>query len=221
VSGASSDSDTPFVKTRMASRFRGFLPVVIDMEMGGFDNRSDAVLEMAAVLLAFDEEGRLGMEERVAVNVQPFEGARILDEALKVNRIDPHDPLRHALPEREALDRLFPPIRAAVKREGCQRAVLVGHNAHFDLGFLNAMVERTAYKRNPFHPFTVFDTATLAALVHGQTVLAKACLHAGFEWDNRQAHGALYDAEMTARLFCSIVNRWDTQGPLAPVTAGE
>lgn len=192
----------------MASRFRGFLPVVIDMEMGGFDCHTDAVLEIAAVLLGFDDASQLGVGERIALHVQAFPGARILDEALKVNKIDPHCPLRHAVEEKEALDQVFAPIRKAMKAEGCKRAVLVGHNAHFDLGFLNAMVTRTAHKKNPFHPFTVFDTATLGGLAYGQTVLAKACKEAGLDFDGKQAHGALYDAEMTAQLFCSIVNLW-------------
>ncbi len=192
----------------MAARFRGFLPVVVDMEMGGFDAATDAVLEIGAVILGFDAEGRLGAGERVGVPVAPFAGARILPEALKVNRIDPYDPLRHALEEREALELIFAPIRRAMKEQGCKRAVLVGHNAHFDLAFLLAMVARTGHKRNPFHPFTVFDTATLAGLAYGQTVLAKACAEAGLAWDGKQAHSALYDAEMTARLFCAIVNAW-------------
>lgn len=195
-------------KGLMASRFRGFLPVVVDMEMGGFDAATDAVLEIAAVILGFDREGRMGVGERIGVHVSPFEGARILDEALKVNKIDPFNPLRHAVEEREALDLVFAPIRRAMKDEGCKRAVMVGHNAHFDLGFLNAMVARTGYKRNPFHPFTVFDTATLSGLAYGQTVLAKACGEAGLDWDGKQAHGALYDAEMTALLYCGIVNAW-------------
>ncbi|HET19269.1 MAG TPA: ribonuclease T [Chromatiales bacterium] len=192
----------------MTRRFRGFLPVVVDMEMGGFDCTTDAVLEIGAVILGFDAEGRLGAGERVGVHVSPFEGARIMEEALKVNKIDPFNPLRHAVDEREALDLVFAPIRRAMKEEGCRRAVLVGHNAHFDLGFLNAMVARTGHKRNPFHPFTVFDTATLSGLAYGQTVLAKACAEAGLEWDGKQAHSALYDAEMTAMLYCGIVNAW-------------
>lgn len=195
-------------KSLMASRFRGFLPVVVDMEMGGFESATDAVLEIGAVILGFDEAGNLGTGERIGLHVAPFPGARILDEALKVNKIDPHNPLRHAVEEREALDLVFAPIRRAMKDTGCKRAVLVGHNAHFDLGFLNAMVNRTGHKKNPFHPFTVFDTATLGGLAYGQTVLAKACKEAGLDFDGKQAHGALYDAEMTALLFCSIVNLW-------------
>jgi ribonuclease T len=84
----------------------------------------------------------------------------------------------------------------------------VAHNAHFDLGFLNEAIARTAIKRSPFHPFSVLDTATLCGVAFGQTVLAQAALAAGMPWDNEAAHAAAYDAEKTAELFCAIVNRF-------------
>ena len=96
-----------------------------------------------------------------------------------------------------------------IRDTDCTRAVLVGHNAWFDLGFLNAAITRAGIKRNPFHPFSCFDTATLAGLAYGQTVLARAVKASGASWDGREAHSAIYDAEKTAELFCNIVNRWD------------
>jgi ribonuclease T len=44
---------------RMARRFRGFLPVVVDVETGGFNSRTDALLEIAAVLIDMDDDGQL------------------------------------------------------------------------------------------------------------------------------------------------------------------
>jgi len=132
--------------------------------------------------------------------------------ALEFTGIDPFAPERMAVSEREALDKVFKPIRRAVKASGCKRAILVGHNAAFDISFVNAAVHRTQHKRNPFHPFSTFDTATLAGLAFGQTVLAKACQAAAIAFDNREAHSALYDAEKTAELFCYIVNRWRELG---------
>lgn len=193
---------------RMSSRFRGFLPVVVDVETGGFDAHHDALLEIAAVIVSMDGEGVLTPEPVVSTHVEAFAGAHIDPKALEVNGIDPDQPLRGALPERAALDLVFKPVRAAVKASGCQRAILVGHNAAFDLGFLNAAVQRTAHKRNPFHPFSCFDTATLGGLAYGQTVLSRAVQAAGFEWNADEAHSAVYDAERTAALFCTIVNRW-------------
>ena len=256
------DSTEVVEKSPLARRFRGFLPVVVDVETAGFNPRTDALLEVAAVIIGMNEAGEVFPEHSQAFNVAPFEGANLEQAALDFTGIDPHNPLRGALDEedalrqlfqpekmaslgqltagiaheiknplnfvnnfaelnaeladeaREALDegdalrQLFQPIRKAVKAYGCNRAVLVGHNAFFDHSFLFAAAERAGIKRNPFHPFSTFDTATLAALAYEHTVLSQACKRAGIDFDNKEAHSALYDAEKTAELFCRIVNRW-------------
>ncbi len=193
-------------KSAIAQRFRGFLPVVVDLETGGFNSATDALLEIAAVLVDFNAEGQLAVEECFRYHVAPFEGANIEPASLEVTGIDPHHPLRPAIPERDALGRIFREVRQKLKETGCKRAVLVAHNAHFDLGFLNAALERTGIKRSPFHPFSVFDTATLGGIAYGQTVLARMATAAGMPWDAGAAHSAAYDAERTAELFCRIVN---------------
>jgi ribonuclease T len=192
----------------MADRFRGFLPVVVDVETGGFNSKTDALLEVAAVLVDLNHDGVLERTETIRYHVKPFEGANLEPASLAVNGIDPFHPLRPAIDERDALQRIFREIRRSVRENRCSRAILVGHNAHFDLGFLNEAVERSAIKRNPFHPFSCFDTATLCGVAYGQTVLARAVIAAGMEWDETQAHSAAYDAEMTADLFCDVVNRY-------------
>jgi len=195
-------------ESTMANRFRGFLPVVVDVETGGFNAKTDALLEIAAVLVDFGDGGILTRGETFRYHVKPFEGANMDPASLAVNGIDPHHPLRPAIDERDALQRVFREVRRAVRESRCQRAILVGHNAAFDLGFLNEAIERSAIKRNPFHPFSCFDTATLCGVAFGQTVLARAVAAAGFEWDEESAHSAAYDAEITADLFCEIVNRF-------------
>lgn len=195
-------------KSLMSRRFRGYLPVVVDVETAGFDAQKDALLEIAAVTLRMDENGRLHRHETHACHVIPFEGANLNPEALAFNGIDPYHPFRFAVSEREALQKIFQAVRRAVKDNGCNRAILVGHNAFFDLGFLNAAAARAGLKRNPFHPFSSFDTVTLAGMAYGQTVLARAVQAAGMEWDDTEAHSAIYDAERTAELFCKIINRW-------------
>jgi ribonuclease T len=190
----------------LARRFRGFLPVVIDVETGGLNASTDALLEIAAVLIVMDDQGRLQRGETHSYHVKPFIGAKIEPASLAVTGIDPFHPLRPALDEKDALQRIFKVVRDAVKSHGCKRAILVGHNASFDLGFLNAAVTRSNCKRNPFHPFSSFDTATLAGAALGQTVLAKAVLASGHAWDSAAAHAAAYDAERTADLFCQICN---------------
>jgi ribonuclease T len=191
---------------RMARRFRGFLPVAVDVETGGFDCGRDALLQVAAVLIDLDDSGRLMRGPTHSYHVKPFDGANIEPAALAVNRIDPWHPLRPAVDERDALQRIFKEVRAAMQRGGCKRAILVGHNSWFDLSFINAAVARAGVKRSPFHPFSSFDTATLAGAALGQTVLAKAATIAGLGWDSASAHSASYDAERTAELFCIICN---------------
>jgi ribonuclease T len=193
---------------RIADRFRGFLPVVVDVETGGFNAQKDALLEIAACLVRMDDFGRVYPAETVAVNVEPFDGANIDPKSLEITGIQVDSPLRMAVPEQEALRRISQPVRKEVRDTGCQRAILVGHNSNFDLSFLNSAIGRTGFKRSPFHPFSSLDTVSLAGLAFGQTVLSRAVQAAGMEWNESQAHSAIYDAEKTAALFCSIVNRW-------------
>ena len=192
----------------MRDRFRGFLPVVVDVETGGFNASTDALLEIAAVVLAVDSQGRVVRDQTVREHVRPFEGARLDPASLAVNGIDPWHPLRIASTEGDALGAIFKEVRRAVREQDCTRAILVGHNASFDLAFVNAAAARTGIKRNPFHPFSCFDTATLAGVAYGQTVLSRAILAAGLEWNTEDAHSAAYDAERTADLFCAICNQF-------------
>lgn len=198
----------------LAKRFRGFLPVVVDLETGGFNPEGDAILEIAAVSLTMDSLGNLMRDATYAFHIHPFEGANVEQSALDFTGIKLDDPLRRqvAISESEALGEIFRPVRKSIKAHGCTRAVLVGHNAAFDHGFLNAAVARAGIKRNPFHPFSSFDTASLGGLVYGQTVLARACRAAGIEFDNQSAHSARYDTERTADLFCAMVNRYKELG---------
>jgi ribonuclease T len=192
----------------LGNRFRGYLPVVIDIETAGFNAKKNPLLEIAAIIVESDHEGNLYITEKHHYNIIPFKNSELDDAALKFTGIDPFHPFRMAIDEKEALTRLFNPIKAAVKRNDCKRAILVGHNPAFDMNFLNAAIDRGNLKRSPFHPFSSFDTATLGGLVYGQTVLAKIAQAAGLEWDNSKAHSALYDAEQTAKLFCLMINRW-------------
>lgn len=189
-------------------RFRGYLPVIIDIETAGFNPKKHAVLEIAAIIVEYNADGDLEITERYSTHVVPFKNAELDESALKFNGIDPFHPFRMAISEDDALHTIFKPIRHAIKRNQCTRAILVGHNPAFDLSFLNAAIQRTQNKRSPFHPFSTFDTATLGGLAYQETVLAKIAKAAGLDWDSDKAHSALYDAEMTAILFCKIVNRW-------------
>ena len=189
-------------KPAIKDRFRGYLPVVIDVETAGFNPKTDALLEIAAVIVDFNDDGELVPVATHHAHIEPFEGANIEQAAIEFNGIDPFSPLRGARAEGEALRDIFKAIRKAQKAAGCQRSVLVGHNANFDHSFVMAAAERASLKRNPFHPFVSFDTASMAALTLGQTVLVKACHAAGIAFDGKEAHSAVYDTERTAELFC-------------------
>lgn len=191
-----------------ANQLRGFCPVVIDVETGGFNSKTDALLEIAAVLISINQDGELYRKETISRHVKPFEGANLEQASLEVNGIDPYHPLRIALDEKQALPEIFKPVRKHVKDNKCTRAILVGHNAFFDLGFINAAAARNNIKNSPFHPFSCLDTVTLGALAYGQTVLSRIVQAAEIEWDNNNAHSAIYDAEKTADVFCKIMNLW-------------
>ncbi len=207
------NSNTDNITHDFAQRFRGYFPVVIDVETAGFNAKTDALLELAASMLTLDQStGELTIDETIQFNIEPFAGANLEPKALEFTGIDPTNPLRGAVEELEALKTLFKLVRKKMKAAGCQRAIIVAHNAAFDLGFLNAATERCSIKRSPFHSFVSFDTTTLAGLALGQTVLAKACMAAKIDFNNNEAHSALYDTEKTAELFCFIVNKWRDLG---------
>lgn len=197
---------------KLKQRFRGYFPVIIDVETAGFNAKTDALLELAAVTLKMDNQGKISPSETFHFHIKPFQGANIEQAALDFNGIDIHCALRGALEETEALKAMCNGVRKAQKAEDCQRSVIVAHNAAFDQGFVNAAIERSSIKRTPFHPFVSFDTTSLAALTLGQTVLVKACQAAAISFDQSEAHSALYDAQKTAELFCFMINRYQSLG---------
>ncbi|TLU75232.1 ribonuclease T [Mannheimia varigena] len=205
----------------LKNRFRGYLPVVIDVETAGLNAQTDALLELAAITVKMDENGYLVEDQKCHFHIKPFEGANINPESLKFNGIDVDNPLRGAVAENIAIPEMFKMVRRAMKEQGCQRAVIVAHNAAFDQGFLQAAVKRINAKRDPFHPFAMFDTATLAGFMYGQTVLVKACQAAKISFDGHQAHSALYDTEKTTELFCAMVNKLKELGGFPPVSVEE
>ena len=196
-------------RPNMSNRFRGYLPVVLDVETGGFNPGTDALLESAIAMIQMNDSGFLELGETLSFNIKPFQGANIEDASLQFTGIDPDHPFRYAIDEKEALEKMFSKVRKEIKRTGCHRAIVVAHNASFDHSFLCRAAERCEIKRNPFHPFSTFDTATLAGLAYGQTVLARACEAAGISFNNDEAHSAAYDCNKTAELFCQIVNKWE------------
>ncbi|VFP78110.1 Ribonuclease T [Buchnera aphidicola (Cinara cuneomaculata)] len=198
------------------NRFRGFYPVVIDVESAGFQSKTDALLEIAIVTLKMNKLGWLNIDDTLHFHIIPFKGSIIKAESVAFNKIDPFNPLRGAVSEKKALKCIFKLVRKKISLNDCKKGILVAHNANFDHNFLMAATKRAGLIKNPFHPFTTFDTAALSGLILGQTVLAKACKIAGIPFDTTQAHSALYDTMQTAYLFCELVNRFKRLGGWPP-----
>ena len=189
----------------MKNRFRGYYPVVVDLETGGFNPNNNAILEIAITLIE-EENGILipGVTERY--HIEPYKDLIVEKESLEFTKIKLDHPLRQAVSEEDALKSLFKTINKNKTKYQCSRAILVGHNAHFDLSFLNASIERNKIKKSPFHPFSVIDTVSLGVAVTQQTVLARVCKELKIEYSNDDAHSAAYDSDVTAKVFCKILN---------------
>ena len=154
------------------------------------------------------EKNMLSIYDFDHYHVVPKKYTRITNTALSFNKIIPDHPFRLALEEKKVLCKLYGKIKKNVKENKCLKAVLVGHNAWFDLSFLVEANKRNKITNMPLHQFTSFDTATLGALVYGQTVLSQILNAAHIKFNDEKAHSALYDAIKTAQLFCKVINQF-------------
>ena len=192
---------------KLKDRFRKYLPVVVDLETGGFDPIKNAILEVAITLIE-EKDNQLVVGETFRHHIEPFEGLIVEKESLEFTKINLNHPLRTAITEKDALADLFKIINKARSKYECSRAILVGHNAHFDSAFLNEAVKRNNIKKSPFHPFSVLDTVSLGAIASKQTVLARVCDELNIPYDSKEAHSAAYDSAVTAEVFCCVVNKY-------------
>jgi len=83
-------------------------------------------------------------------------------------------------------------------------ATLVIHNAPFDMGFLNAELERL---KRPALANPVIDTVQLARQVHpgARVSLDALCKHYGIDNSRRTLHGALLDSEILAEVYLELI----------------
>ena len=192
----------------LKDRFRKFLPVVVDLETGGFDATKNAILEIAIQLID-EEDSKLVLGDSLRHHINPYEGLDVDKESLEFLKLDLNHPLRVGVDEKFALKEIFALINKQRTKYDCSRAILVGHNAFFDHSFLLEACIRNGIKKSPFHPFSLIDTVSLGVLATKQTVLARVCKELDIPYDNDEAHSAAYDAMVTAEVFCKIINDFD------------
>ena len=86
----------------LATRFRGYLPVVVDVETGGFDWNRCALLEIAVQPIDIDENGLLFPGDTTNAHVVPAPGLHIDPKSLEITGIKLDHPFRLAKEERPA-----------------------------------------------------------------------------------------------------------------------
>src|SRR5690606_1545008 len=102
-------------RTPMAARFRGYLPVVVDVETGGFNCATDALLEIAATTIGMDEGGFLYPEHSQYFHAESVTRANIAQAALDFTRIRLDHTLRMAVSEEHALTEIFRSLLKSLK----------------------------------------------------------------------------------------------------------
>lgn len=110
------------------------------------------------------------------------------------------------------------PVFAAIAEEFVQfigDAKLVAHNAMFDLGFINAELNRLGY--DPINPARIVDTLALARKKNpfGPNSLDALCARFGIDNSRRTKHGALLDAEILAEVYLEMMGGRQTGLDLA------
>jgi ribonuclease T len=100
----------------LKDRIRGYLPVVIDVETSGFNDKTDALLEICAILLSMDENGSFFPKTTLHYHVKPFDGANIESSAIKFNGIDIDNPFRLAVTEKRHFQKYLSILRLLSKK---------------------------------------------------------------------------------------------------------
>ena len=99
-------------------------------------------------------------------------------------------------------------------------APLVIHNAVFDIKFINSELARL--RREPIPLARAIDTIEIAkAKIPGARYsLDELCKRFAIDLSARSKHGALLDAELTARLYLELIGGRQTRLELAPTDGG-
>lgn len=163
--------------------------IIFDTETTGLDNQNDRVIEIGGVELV--NKFPSGRSFHVFVNAQ---GRKVHPEALAV----------HGITDEFLQDKPTFSQIVADMADLFDGAMLVAHNASFDIGFINAEYARIGLP--PVDPARVIDTLALARRRHpmGPNSLDALCKRYGIDNAHRTKHGALLDAELLAEVYIEM-----------------
>ncbi|MGM9913373.1 PolC-type DNA polymerase III [Floccifex sp.] len=175
--------------------------VVFDLETTGLSQRLDKIIEFGAVKMQHRE---VIETKQVFINPKRTIPANISNLTnIHQSDVDKAQPIEVVLPE--LLDFIGD-------------AILVAHNATFDVGFMNAACRDCGYDEitNP-----VIDTLPLAyALLDTKRYnLGAVCRHYGVGYDGEGAHRADYDARVLSQVLCHMMNDVGTDATLDTIQA--
>ena len=178
------------------SMLRDLCYVVFDSETTGLSPVKDDVLQLGAVRIV---NGKIVETERFDALVNP--GRPIPAASTKVHGIS-DAMVRDAQPFSE-VSRQF--------HKFAKGAVIIAHNAPFDMAFLHRISKRTG--QNFDHP--VLDTVHLSAIVFGgsaEHTLDALCARLDIRIPEDLRHTAIGDAQATAEVFVAMLPLLEARG---------
>ena len=164
--------------------------IIFDTETTGLDAREDRIIEFGGIEIV--NKFPTGRTFHKYINAQ---GRPVNPEAQAVHGISDAD-----LVGKPTFDQIAPELA-----EFLDGAMLVAHNANFDIGFLNAEFSRLGLP--PIDPGRVIDTLAIARRKHpmGPNSLDALCRRYGIDNSHRTKHGALLDSELLAEVYTELM----------------
>ncbi len=163
--------------------------IIFDTETTGLDPREDRIIELGCVEL-----------------VNRFPTGRTLHQFINPEGRSVH-PDAHAVHGISDADLADKPVFGEILEsflDFIDGAKLVAHNANFDIGFINAELNRLG--QTFIDPGRVVDTLAIARRKHpmGPNSLDALCRRYGVDNSSRTKHGALLDAELLAEVYIEL-----------------
>lgn len=186
-------TDTTATRTLQAP---GQRELILDCETTGLHaNEGDRMLEIAVIQLI---DGKLGTQESGGVFHTLIDPERdVPEEAVRIHGID-NERLRQADAPK------FKDIAASLL-DFLAHDPLVIHNAEFDMGFLNAELERIGSPKIPL--MRSIDTLHLARVAgFNARSLDALCKHYGIDLSGREKHNAIIDCVLLSKVYLKLIS---------------